>query len=150
MHGDNAPADFIGNENDLTWALWQPFDQGAGLGIEKRAVNGFTRFGLSRCTADKEQIREPEGQTVDQNAGVRRRQLAQLGGEVQRFFNAGPFSRATGAVMRDAPIHFTIARFGRGEVNDALAGFCGACFRQQAFAGAGATKDQLFHGLNFR
>lgn len=102
MHRHDAPADFIGDQNDPAGQLRQQVDQRAGLLVQQRAIDRFAGFGLSGGAAGKEQVGQPQGQAIDQDAGIRPSQFVQFVRQVQGFFGAAPVGRAAFAVMGDA------------------------------------------------
>ena len=100
-----------------------------GFALQQRAVDCLAGFGLCRRAAGEEQVGQPQRQAIDQHAGVRRRQFAQFGGQLQLFFGAAPVARAPFAVVGDAARHFAVAGFGGGQIDDAQAGCPPPAFR---------------------
>jgi hypothetical protein len=149
VHGDDAPADFVGDQNDAAGSCGSSVDQGAGF-FEKAGNRSLRQASAWAAPAGKEQVGEPQGQAIDQNAGVRCRQFGAALRPGAGFPRRSPIRLA--GVRGDGRCggHFAVARFGGGQINDAQAGFRGAFFSQQALARTGAAKDQFFHGRHFR
>ncbi len=111
-----------------------------------RAVDCRAGFGLCSRLAGEEQVGQPQRQAIDQNAGFRRRQSAQLIGQLNLFLDAMPVGWAARAVMGDAGRHFAVAGLAGGQVDDLEPGGGRVVFGQQALARARAADDQFFHG----
>ena len=114
-----------------------------GLAPDRRA--DLARFGLRRSLAGKQQVGQPQGEAIHQNAGVRAGDVAKTVGEVKIFLDAAPVGRASLTVMRHPARHFAIQRLRRGQINDLQAGRDGLLLGQQALARTGAPKNQCFH-----
>ena len=123
----------------------QGVNQRCGGAGEVRADDGFAGFGLACRVAGKEQIGQPQGQAIDQQATVCARQIGQTVNQGQRFFDQAPVRRAAGTMMGDTVGHFAIPCLGSCHVDDRLATAGGLLFGEQAFAGTRTAENQCFH-----
>jgi hypothetical protein len=61
----DAPADFVGDENDVAGQGGEQFDQGRRLAVQQRAVNRRAGLGLRCRAAGEEQVGQPQRQAID-------------------------------------------------------------------------------------
>ena len=121
------------DQNDLARQLRQQFQKLVAATFE----DGFIG----------QQVIEPEGETVDQQAAIRRGVLFERGGQLQRLLHQLPVVRALLLMALDTRRHLLVQRLGGGDVDDGKAAVDGPLFGQGTFAGAGAAEDQFTHGL---
>ncbi|MNP23951.1 hypothetical protein D3C76_1166810 [compost metagenome] len=95
---------------------------------------------------EHQQIGQPQGQAIHQQAAVDTGGLTQHPGQFHRFFDQGPFGRTTGAVMGHPLAHFSVQWLAGGDVGHGQGAVDGELFSQATLAGAGAAEDQLEHG----
>ena len=146
MHRHDAPADFVGNEENPARQRRQTRGKRIDLAREQRAVDHRTGLGLLRRATGEEQVGEPQRQAVDNEAGIVTGVRGERVGKMKRGLDEPPGSRPALAMMGDAPLHLAVADFGRGHIDDAQAAFRSPTFGKGALARSGATDDQFSHG----
>jgi nicotinate-nucleotide--dimethylbenzimidazole phosphoribosyltransferase len=123
----------------------QDLDQGGGSASKERAGNAFACFDLARGVTGKEQVGQPQGQTIDQQANARCRVPAQGSGQIDGLLDQPPVSAAPLPMVRDALRHFAVERLRRRQVDHLQATLAGPALGQDTLARTGSTNDQFSH-----
>ncbi|MCY1188294.1 hypothetical protein D9M73_293800 [compost metagenome] len=92
-----------------------------------------------------QQVGQPEGQAVHQQAGIGGGVRLQHAGECQRFFHQAPVRRAAGTVMGHPRAHLAIEWLAGGDIDHLQATLSRQFLCQPALAGAGPAEDEFRH-----